>query len=77
MLLLAVWMMAVGVRDEIGALFAGGVLYFLLWTVLRYVDLFSDMAGLLGAALMFLFCGAVLFGLSVVWRKRKELRRAL
>ena len=73
MLTLAIWLMHVGLRDEQGLVFAAGVGYFLLWSVVRYVDLFAKVGGMLGAAGMFFLCGLTLFGLSVVWRHRKEL----
>ncbi len=72
----AIWLIRVGLREDRGRLFAAGVLYFLLWTVLRYADLFGGSAGMLGAALMFFLCGATLFGLAMFWGKRKEVRHA-
>jgi len=74
MLALAIWLMHVGLRDERGLAFAAGVLYFLLWSILRYVDLFAEAGGMLGAAGMFFLCGLALFGLSALWRRRKEYR---
>jgi hypothetical protein len=70
----ALWLIAVGLREDRGRPFAAGVLYFLLWAVLRYADLFGDFAGMLGAALMFFLCGATLFGVAWYWRQRKEVR---
>jgi len=64
-------LITVGLREDSGRQFAGGVLYFLLWAVLRYMDLFGDYGGMLGAALMFFLCGAALFGMALYWRKRK------
>lgn len=72
MLVLALWLMRVGLREERGQLFAAGVLYFLFWAVLRYVDLFSGVGGMLGAALMFLLCGVGLFAIARFWQLRKE-----
>jgi len=37
------------------------------------VDLFAAELGMLGGALMFMLCGLGLFGLALVWRKRKEI----
>jgi hypothetical protein len=71
MLVFALWLMQVGLREDRGQPFAAGVLYFLLWAVLRYVDLFGDMGGMLGAAVMFFLCGASLFGVALYWRQRK------
>ena len=72
MIAFTIWLMRVGLREEDGKLFAMGVAYFLLWSVLRYIDLFGDAGGMLGAALMFFLCGAGLFGLAWFWGKRKE-----
>ena len=72
MIVLAIWLMRVGLRDDRVRPFAVGVLYFLLWAVLRYIDLFANLGGMLGAALMFFLCGAALFGLAMFWRGRKE-----
>jgi hypothetical protein len=69
---LAVWLIQLGVNENRGTLFAAGVLYFLLWIVLRYADLFGEFGGMLGAALMFFLCGAALFGVTMYWHKRKE-----
>lgn len=74
MLASAVWLMAVGLREERGRPFAAGVLYFLLWAVLRYFDLFGGFGGMLGAAFMFFLCGAALFVVSQYWRQRKQRR---
>ena len=54
-------------------MFAVGVVYFLLWAILRYIDLFAGVAGMLGAALMFLLCGVGLFAVARFWRNRKEI----
>ena len=72
----AFWLMQVGLREDRGRPFGAGVLYFLLWTVMRYVDLFGDFGGMLGAALMFFMCGGALFGVARYWQGRKEVRYA-
>ena len=71
MVVLAFWLMQTGLREDRGRPFTAGVLYFLLWAILRYVDLFGDMGGMIGAALMFFLCGAGLFGVAMFWRRRK------
>jgi hypothetical protein len=71
---MALWLMRVGLAEDRGRPFIFGVLYFLLWAILRYIDLFAGMGGMLGAALMFLLVGAALFGLGMFWRKRKAVR---
>ena len=72
----AFWLMQIGLRDDRGRPFAAGVGYFLLWAVLRYVDLFRNFGGMLGAALMFFTCGGVLFAVARYWQGRKEVRYA-
>jgi uncharacterized membrane protein len=74
MVVLALWLMQVGLHEDRGQPFAAGVLYFLLWTVLRYIDLFGSFGGMLGAALMFFLCGATLLGVALFWRKRKAVQ---
>ncbi|HEX6434216.1 MAG TPA: DUF2157 domain-containing protein [Gemmatimonadales bacterium] len=72
----AFWLMQIGLREDRGRPFGAGVLYFLLWAVLRYVDLFGDFGGMLGAAMMFFLCGGALFGVAKYWQGRKEVRYA-
>lgn len=72
----AFWLMQVGLQEDRGRPFGAGVLYFLLWAVLRYVDLFGDFGGMLGAALMFFLCGGALFAVARYWQGRKEVRYA-
>jgi predicted membrane protein DUF2157 len=72
----AFWLMQLGLQEDRGRPFGAGVLYFLLWAVLRYVDLFGDFGGMLGAALMFLMCGGALYGVARYWQGRKEVRYA-
>jgi uncharacterized membrane protein len=70
MLALSLWLMMVGLREDRGRPFTAGVVYFLTWAVFRYVDLFGNFGGMLGAALMFFFCGAGLFGVARFWQRR-------
>jgi hypothetical protein len=72
----AFWLMQVGLREDRGRPFSAGVLYFLLWSVLRYIDLFGDVGGMVGAAVMFFACGAALFAVGRYWQGRKEVRYA-
>lgn len=69
-LVLCVWLLRLGVSDDRGRPFAAGVLLFLIWSVVHYVDLFGAGGGLLGAAAMFLACGAILFIVARFWRSR-------
>ena len=71
MIVLAIWLMHAGLQEEEGRLFGAGVLYFLLWAVIRYVDLFGDVGGMLGASIMFLMCGLGLLAIVRFWHKRK------
>jgi hypothetical protein len=73
---LALWLMWIGLRDDRGTPFAGGVLFFLLWIMSRYIDLFGEFGGMLGAALMFFLCGCTLLGVVWFWRNRKEVTHA-
>jgi len=72
---LALWLMSVGLREDRGRPFTAGVLYLLTWAVCRYIDLFGDFGGVLGAACMFFLCGAALFGVAQFWQRRT--RRAV
>jgi uncharacterized membrane protein len=72
----AFWLMQVGLQEDRGRPFSAGVLYFLLWTVLRYVDLFGEVGGMVGASLMFFACGGALFAVGRYWQGRQEVRYA-
>jgi uncharacterized membrane protein len=72
MLIFGIWLMMVGVREDRGRPFSAGVLYFLLWTTLRYFDLFGDIGGMLGGAMFFFACGAFLFGMAWFWKHRNR-----
>ena len=73
MLALAFWLMLTGLREERGFPFAASILYFLLWALMRYVDLFSNAGGMLGASCMFFVTGAVIFSAAMFWHRRKTL----
>lgn len=70
MLVFGIWLMLVGVQEDRGRPFAAGVLYFLLWTTIRYIDLFGEMGGMLGGAGFFFTCGVFLFGMAWFWKVR-------
>jgi uncharacterized membrane protein len=72
MLIFGIWLMLVGLREDRGRPFAAGVVYFLLWTTMRYIDLFGHMGGMLGGAGLFFACGAFLFGMAYFWKHRKK-----
>ncbi|MGO9111553.1 MAG: DUF2157 domain-containing protein [Thermoguttaceae bacterium] len=69
---LAIHLIRVGLNEDRGRPFTFGVLLFLLWAVLRYVDLFAGVGGMLGSAVMFLICGVALFAVARFWQGRKE-----
>jgi len=72
MLALAFWLMQIGLREERAFPFAAAVMYFLLWALMRYIDLFSDAGGMLGASCMFFVTGAVIFGAAMYWQRLKK-----
>ena len=71
MVVVALWLIRFGLTEDRSRAFGAGVVYLLLWAVLRYVDLFGAFGGMLGASLMFFFCGGVLTGVALYWRNRK------
>jgi hypothetical protein len=71
MIALAFHLIRVGLSEDRGRPFSFGVLVFLAWATLRYVDLFSGVGGMLGAAVMFLLCGVSLFAVARFWQARK------
>ncbi|MDR1960338.1 MAG: GDYXXLXY domain-containing protein [Planctomycetaceae bacterium] len=70
--IMTVWLIYTGLKRNRGDGFWSGVLFFLLWAVIRYIDLFSDIGGMLGAAAIFLFCGLVMLGIVYVWARRNR-----
>jgi len=58
MLGLAFWLMMYGLREDRGFPAAGGVVFFLLWSIFRYAEWFGRHGEYLGAACMFFLCGA-------------------
>jgi len=69
---LAVGLIWSGLKRERGGWFWYGVVFFMLWAIIRYVDLFSEVGGMLGAAAIFLFCGLFMFGIVYVWTTRRR-----
>ena len=72
MFVLALSFIHFGLRESVLSAFTFGVLYFLLWSVLRYFDLFGDVGGMLGASGLFFFCAVVMFGFAFYWFKVKK-----
>jgi uncharacterized membrane protein len=71
MVVVALWLIRFGLTEDQSRAFGAGVIYLMLWAVLRYIDLFGAFGGMLGAALMFFLCGGVLAGVAYFWRSRK------
>jgi uncharacterized membrane protein len=76
MLILSFWLISLGLREDRGQPFAAGIGYFLLWAIVRYFDLFGGFGGMVGAALMFLMCGASLIAVASYWRNRRKSQHA-
>ncbi|MCL2745252.1 MAG: GDYXXLXY domain-containing protein, partial [Planctomycetaceae bacterium] len=70
--ILAIRLIVVGLRQERSDSFWSGVMFFLLWAIVRYVDLFSGIGGMLGAAAIFMFCGLFMLGIVYVWTTRRH-----
>jgi uncharacterized membrane protein len=70
MLAFGVWLLLLGIREERGRPFAAGVLYVLLWTTIRYFDLFGSAGGMLGTAALFFTAGGILFASAWFWKNR-------
>ena len=64
-------MMDEGLKTNSSSKFFLGVSTFLLWTIIRYFDLFGNVGGMLGASLLFFLSSLALIGLAFFWRKRK------
>jgi hypothetical protein len=71
MVAVALWLIRFGLTEDRSRPFTAGVVYLLLWAILRYVDLFGALGGMLGASLMFFLCGGALMAVALYWRKRK------
>lgn len=69
---LTIWLIRTGLRNNLGGWFWSGVLFFLLWAIIRYVDLFSGFGGMLGAATIFMSCGLFMLGIVYVWSRRNR-----
>jgi len=64
-------MMDDGLKSKSSPRFFLGVGSFLLWTIVRYFDLFGNSGGMLGASLLFFLSSITLIGLAFFWGKRK------
>ena len=66
-LAIAILLVRVGVTEERVQPFAGGILCFLIWTMVRYIDLFDASWGMLGAAGIFTLAGIGLLLVGRFW----------
>jgi uncharacterized membrane protein/uncharacterized membrane-anchored protein len=69
---LAIYLIHVGAQEERLRPFGAGVLYFLIWAIARYVDLFSSVGGMLGTAVIFTLCGVALVVVGRFWTRLKR-----
>lgn len=73
---MALYLVKVGEQEERTRPFAAGVLMFLMWALVRYIDLFGESGGMLGAALVFALCGGGLIVVGNFWsRKRRAMTK--
>lgn len=73
-LILAIWLISLGLREDRSRPFMAGICYFLLWVFLRYIDLFGEFGGMLGGALMFFICGMSLLFVALYWNMRAKVQ---
>ncbi|MES2792009.1 MAG: GDYXXLXY domain-containing protein, partial [Planctomycetota bacterium] len=73
---MALYLVKVGEQEERTRPFAAGVLMFLMWTLVRYIDLFGGSGGLLGAALVFALCGGGLVVVGNFWSRKRRVLQA-
>lgn len=69
----AIWTMNRGLEEDDGKFFSQGAVWFLIWAVMRYADLFGDVGGMAGASLLFLVCAAGIYLLARTWKNRRGL----
>ena len=70
--MLTIWLIVVGLKRNLSGWFWSGVLFFLFWAIIRYIDMFSDFGGMLGAAGIFLFCGLSMLGIVYFWTTQRQ-----
>lgn len=70
MLALFVLLVRVGVAEGRLVPFSAGIAGFLLWTLVRYLDLFIASGGMLGAAALFALAGLALLAVGRFWMTR-------
>jgi len=75
-LAMAILLIRVGVLEERVQPFAGGILCFLVWTLVRYIDLFDASWGMLGAAGIFTLAGIGLLAVGKFWAATSRTHKA-
>jgi len=75
-LAIAILLIRVGVMEERVQPFAGGILCFLIWTLVRYFDLFDASWGMLGAAGIFTLAGIGLLLVGKFWAATSHTHKA-
>lgn len=71
---MALYLVKVGEQEERTRPFSAGVLMFLMWALIRYIDLFAEAGGMLGAALLFALCGGGLIVVGNFWSRKRQAR---
>lgn len=74
-LAMAVYLIKVGEQEERTRPFGAGVMMFLTWALVRYIDLFGDRGGMLGAAVIFALCGGGLVVVGNFWSRKRKLQQ--
>ncbi|MSR32564.1 MAG: DUF2157 domain-containing protein [Gemmataceae bacterium] len=77
MVMLSAWLLEEGIHRDNALFFFAGVASFLAWTIQRYIDLFGEFGGMLGAAGLFFLSALALLGVAIFWRKRKGARNVI
>jgi hypothetical protein len=72
----SIWLMRVGLRWNPALPFVTGIVFFMLFVVMRYADLFAVKGGMLGALALFFLCRASIFGVAKFWTHRVEITNA-
>lgn len=72
MIALSLYLIQVGAREERLRPFAAGVLYFLIWAIARYTDLFNMWGGMLMTASVFALCGIAIVVVGRFWSQLKR-----
>lgn len=69
---MALYLVRVGEQEERTRPFGAGVMLFLMWALVRYMDLLGAAGGMLGAALVFALCGGGLVVVGNFWSRKRR-----